>query len=77
MGANIKYPEAAKKNGIQGTVLVCFIVNTDGSIEEKPDEPGFARIAANQIDAQKMNHFNFWDIPGAQVVATWCNRIQR
>jgi TonB family protein len=32
MGANIKYPEAAKKNGIQGTVLVCFIVNTDGSI---------------------------------------------
>lgn len=30
--ANIKYPEAAIKNGTQGTVFTTFIVNTDGSI---------------------------------------------
>lgn len=29
---NIKYPEEAKKNGIQGTVFVSFVVEPDGSI---------------------------------------------
>jgi TonB family protein len=32
LGANIKYPEAAKKKGTQGSVFTTFIVNTDGSI---------------------------------------------
>jgi TonB family protein len=31
---NIKYPEQARKNGIQGKVFVTFIVETDGSITE-------------------------------------------
>ena len=30
--ANIKYPEQAKSNGIQGRVIVQFVVNKDGSI---------------------------------------------
>ncbi|MFN4248873.1 MAG: energy transducer TonB [Flavipsychrobacter sp.] len=29
---NLKYPKEAKVNGIGGTVLVKFVVNTDGSI---------------------------------------------
>lgn len=29
---NLKYPQAAKDNGIEGTVDVAFLVKTDGSI---------------------------------------------
>ena len=32
IGANIKYPEAAKKAGLQGRVFVSFVVETDGSV---------------------------------------------
>lgn len=32
LGENIKYPEAARKKGIQGTVYVTFVVEKDGSI---------------------------------------------
>lgn len=32
--SNIKYPTAAKENGIQGRVIVKFVVDTDGSIVE-------------------------------------------
>jgi TonB family protein len=32
MVTNVKYPEEAKKNGIQGKVFVSFIVEKDGSI---------------------------------------------
>jgi len=53
------------------------VVNEDGSIEEKPGGPGFGGVAAEQITGQKMNHFNLWQIPGAQVVAAWQNKLQR
>ena len=32
IGANVRYPEAAKDNDIQGTVFVRFVVDTDGSV---------------------------------------------
>lgn len=32
LGDNIKYPENAKQNGVQGTVIVNFIIEKDGSI---------------------------------------------
>lgn len=32
IGANIKYPDQAKKEGIEGRVFVCFIVEKDGKI---------------------------------------------
>src|SRR3990172_4999340 len=51
---------------INGTV-----VNADGSIEDNPDAPGFPRSAVTQMTHQQMNHFNLWQIPGAQVVASW------
>lgn len=53
------------------------VVNADGSIEEKPATPGFGGVASKQIADQKMNHFNLWGIPGAQVVAVWQNNLQR
>ncbi len=53
------------------------VINDDGSIEEKTGAPGFGRFAANQMTDQKMNHFNLWQIPGAQVVAAWHNKLQR
>jgi protein TonB len=31
---NLRYPEVARQQGIQGKVVVSFIVNTDGSIAE-------------------------------------------
>lgn len=52
-------------------------VNEDGSIEDRPGTPGFARAAVTQISCQKMNHFNLWQIPGAQTVGVWHNRLQR
>jgi len=55
------------------------VVNEDGSLGFKPDEPGMAprHIALLQIQDQKMNHFNLWQIPGAPVVARWHNLLQR
>ena len=32
--SNLKYPEIAKKNGVQGRVVVQFLIKKDGSIEE-------------------------------------------
>jgi beta-glucosidase len=52
-------------------------VNPDGSLEEKPGGPGFGRVAVHQVDRQMMSHFNLWQMPSAQVVAAWHNRLQR
>ena len=53
------------------------VVNADGSLEEKPGGPGFGRTSVQQVTEQKMNHFNLWQIPEAQTVAAWHNRMQR
>ena len=50
-------------------------VNADGSIEAKPGAPGPARVAVTQMVEQEMSHFNLWDIPNAQTVATWHHRL--
>jgi len=34
IGENLKYPASAKEKGIQGTVVISFIVNKDGSISD-------------------------------------------
>lgn len=52
------------------------VVNEDGSIEAQPGADSFGGIALNQIDRQKMTHFNLWQIPGAQATATWHNHLQ-
>src|SRR5215216_2836587 len=53
------------------------VVNADGSIEDKPDSGGFARAAVSQMTRLQMSHFNLWQIPGAQVVAGWYNKLQQ
>ncbi len=52
-------------------------INPDGSIEEKAGDPQFITPAASQITQHKMNTFNLWEIPGAQIVARWHNNLQR
>ena len=53
------------------------VVNEDSSLEERPGEFQPGRVAINQVTAQKMNHFNLWQIPGARVTAAWHNKLQR
>jgi beta-glucosidase len=53
------------------------VINNDGSIEEKPGPPGPGGSALTQITGQGMNHFNLWQIPAAQTVAAWHNRLQQ
>ncbi|MFN8466697.1 MAG: glycoside hydrolase family 3 N-terminal domain-containing protein [Caldilineaceae bacterium] len=53
------------------------IVNPDGSIEPAPDAPPHPRSAMSQMVEQRMTHFNLWEIPQAQTVAAWHNRLQR
>lgn len=53
------------------------IVNEDASIEPRPDGPPFPRAAVTQIAERHLTHFNLWQIPAAQVVATWHNNLQR
>jgi beta-glucosidase len=48
----------------------------DSSLDKKPDAHGFGRLAAEQVDAQKMTHFNLWAMPSADVVASWYNKLQ-
>src|SRR5690349_10344286 len=53
------------------------VVNEDGSLEPKPGVFGPGLVAMREIDDHQMNHFNFWEIPGAKALATWQNNIQR
>lgn len=53
------------------------VVNTDGSIEDNPGAPGFGLMAVTQMTHQQMNHFNLWQIPSGQVLASWYNKLQR
>lgn len=34
LSTNVKYPQVAKENGITGTVIVVFVVDTDGSVKD-------------------------------------------
>lgn len=45
---NVKYPETAKQQGIQGTVIVKFRVMTDGNV----DDVNVIRGASPELDAE-------------------------
>ena len=51
-------------------------VNADGSLEAKPDAPGFDRVAKTQLVEQKMTYFNLWEIPQVAALAVWHNNLQ-
>ncbi len=41
---NIKYPDEAKKKGVQGTVYITFVVEADGSITNPKVLRGFDKL---------------------------------
>ena len=53
MAKNIKYPEVAEDNGIQGRVLVTFIVKKDGSLSDvrvaKSEDPALDKEAVRLV----------------------------
>jgi len=64
LSKNVRYPEEAHKNGIQGRVIVTFVVNKDGSITEAC----VVKSVDSQIDAEALRVVNSmpnW-IPGRQ-----------
>ena len=64
VGANVRYPEAAKAEGVQGTVLVEFIVDTKGKVIE----PKVKKSVSPSLDAEAIRVINSmprW-IPGKE-----------
>lgn len=65
---NIKYPESAKSKGVEGTVVVQFVVNTDGTLSDsnivRDIGEGCGQVAADIIE--QMNTENLRWIPGKQ-----------
>jgi TonB family protein len=65
---NLKYPESARKKGIEGTVVVQFVVNPDGSISDinivRDIGEGCGQVAADIIS--QMNQMESKWIPGKQ-----------
>lgn len=55
LGNNVKYPAVAHANGIQGRVIVCFVVQKDGSISDvkvvRSVDPYLDKEAARVISA--------------------------
>ena len=50
---NVKYPKSAQENGTQGKVVVQFVVDTDGSIINKPTNPKFKRTPKDVYKRQQ------------------------
>lgn len=64
IGKNLKYPESARKAGIQGKVFVEFIVNTDGTLSDFKILKGIGE-GCDQAALQVMSGSPSW-IPGKQ-----------
>ena len=54
LGANIKYPEEAKKNKIEGRVIIQFVVAKDGSIKDAT----ILRSVSPELDAEALRVIN-------------------
>jgi len=55
-------------------------VNEDGTIEKKEDATGFSAMLPSVVEnirERKMNHFNLWEVPGLEALATGINAIQK
>jgi TonB family protein len=64
LAQNIRYPEEAYKAGVQGRVIVSFVVETDGSISEAKA----VKSVSSELDAEALRVINSmpnW-IPGMQ-----------
>ena len=54
LSKNVRYPEEAHKNGVQGRVIATFVVEKDGSITEAR----IARSVDNLLDAEALRVVN-------------------
>jgi TonB family protein len=64
LGKNLKYPEVASKNGVEGVVYTSFIVGTDGAIQE----PTIVKGISKECDEEALRVISMspkW-IPGEQ-----------
>lgn len=61
---NVKYPQDAKENGIQGTVVVVFIVNEDGTVSDAKIKKGIGG-GCDQEALRIVNEMRKWK-PGKQ-----------
>ena len=52
-------------------------INPDASIEKTAEAPAHPANGLEQMQTQRMNHFNLWQMPSAPVVAAWHNRMQQ
>ena len=56
------------------------MINDDGTLDRKPNAEGFAaqrRKAGDYIRGKKMNHFNYWQVPGVLALADGYNAMQK
>ena len=65
---NIKYPTLARETGIQGSVVVSFVVNKDGSVEQITilRDPGAGCGTEAERVVRMMNEKNIKWMPGKQ-----------
>lgn len=54
LAQNIRYPEEAHKAGVQGRVIVSFVVETDGSISEAKA----VKSVSSELDAEALRVIN-------------------
>lgn len=59
MGDNLNYPAAAREKGIEGTVVVSFIVNQDGSISNSEILRGIGG-GCDEESVRIVNSFPAW-----------------
>ena len=55
LGSNIKYPNLARINRIEGTVYVGFVVEIDGSISNVTVKRGVKGVVRDTITIMEMN----------------------
>ena len=61
-----------------GTLFISgTAVNEDASLDDKPNTDQFGMAAKTQMEDHLLHHFNFWEVPGASIVAQWHNRLQQ
>lgn len=63
LGENVKYPVIAQENGIQGTTIVSFVVNTDGTIVDVEIEKSAGDASLDKEAMRVVRSMPKW-IPG-------------
>ena len=80
----VRVEDLLKQMNIEEKAGMMFIngvnINDDGTLEKRRDAKGMAaRLppAAEYIREKKMNHFNYWQVPGVKALAEGYNAMQK